>query len=277
MVNLYRRARDSDVTTGAVTAANTTSQWVITASTTATTATTATTTNTITIPCGHDATGWDVHDGTTGYIDRDGWILHENPNYATGGPPRIWVRDGVTWQGDILIPSEASKQEKLRHKIRCQMQPDLRKLFGHLPRAAQMGADFSNAKQNELVALGLLRSMVAPEVFRKFLKSGFVTVEGPSGLVYQVLRRSHLIYVWEEGTRVASLCVYLQDHNIPPTDEVVAKMLICECDEADIWKRANVSYYKNGIRPDRARALGAKARQIEDVFTPRHDFLRVAA
>ncbi|MHA2280075.1 MAG: hypothetical protein ACXAC5_04260 [Promethearchaeota archaeon] len=84
--------------------------------------------------------------------------------------------------------------------------------------------------------------MVDAEVFKKYLKYGFVTVQGPSGLTYQIQRRSHMVKVWRMGKLLCELCVYLEDSSIPPTDEVVAKMLICECDEIDIWKRANIRW-----------------------------------
>ena len=136
--------------------------------------------------------------------------------------------------------SAQSKREQLQAKIRNQMQPDLTKLFGHRPRAESK--NFRNTEANELVALGLLKSMLETDVWKKYLTHHFVTIQGPSGLTYQIQRSSHNIIVWNKGTKVSSLCVYIQDRSIPPTDEVVAKMLICMYDEPDIWKRANVNW-----------------------------------
>lgn len=166
---------------------------------------------------------------------------------ATSFNDTVYVRNDrvyvVTSHGtnvQFLVRSEEARKLGLRQRLREQMQPDLTELFGKQPRALRDGADFRNTKQNEMLALQLLRSMVPSDVFRKYLKYGFVTVRGPSGLVYQIQRKSHFIKVWQQGQLLAELCVYLQDNTIPPTDEVIAKMIIAECDEPDIWNRANV-------------------------------------
>lgn len=136
-----------------------------------------------------------------------------------------------------------SKEDRFRQMLKQQMAPAIINHRGDKPRAVgNSGADFSKVQQNEIVALHLLRSMVAPDVFKKYLKHGFVTVQGPSGLVYQIQRKSHLIKVWNKGVLLCTLCVYIKDQSIPPTDEVVSKMLICELEEIDIWRRANINW-----------------------------------
>lgn len=119
-------------------------------------------------------------------------------------------------------------------------------------------SQFSNAHPAELIALQLLRKMIPAEDFRRYLRHGFVTVRGASGLCYQI-PRDGLIIVWDRGERLCSLCIHMQDRAIPPTDEVVAKMLIVECDEPDIWKRANKRWIgKQDSRPA-LRAVGMAA------------------
>jgi hypothetical protein len=148
----------------------------------------------------------------------------------------ITTRDGlIQFFGSNVRPLTA--KEKFQQQLKMQMAPAIIK-----SRALDRSADFNQVQQNEMIALQLLRKMVDHDVFKKYLKYGFVTVRGKSGYEYQIRRREHLIYVWKAGKKVATLCVYLQDTQIPPTDEVVAKMLICECDEQDIWKRANVNW-----------------------------------
>jgi hypothetical protein len=144
----------------------------------------------------------------------------------------ITTRDGIIkWYGE-----SATKEGVFKQKIRRQLTPTI------ISRSANRGRQFANVTQPEIIALHLLRQMVSDESFKKYLKHGFVTVEGPSGLVYQIIRKSHNMYVWKNGQKVASLCVYLKDNTIPPTDEVVAKILICQCDEIDIWRRANIRW-----------------------------------
>jgi len=157
------------------------------------------------------------------------------------------VNIGVEWVANTAITDVGSgfylkevpltKRDKFILQLRRQQAPYIKS------RANSESAMFNDAKPEELVALQLLRSMVKPDVFRKYLKYGFVTVQGPSGLTYQIQRKSHLIKVWNTGKLLCTLCVYIQDQSIPPTDDVVAKMLICECDEIDIWRRANINWY----------------------------------
>jgi len=167
--------------------------------------------------------------------------------YDTNGN-LITTRDGIFNHLKFanLSPEERRRQEFI-NRIRNQQAPAILNHRGLTARSAHGQQRFANARPEELVALQLLRRMVPHEVFRKYLKHGFVTVQGPSGLTYQIERGKHHIKVWKQGQLVSELCVYLRDHTIPPTDEVVAKMVIVECcDEIDIWRRANI-YWKNAL------------------------------
>ena len=115
-------------------------------------------------------------------------------------------------------------------------------------RSAHKGRQFDNAAPEELVALQLLRSMVGSDEFRKYLKHGFVSVRGTSGLVYQIGRSEH-VRVWDGDTRIASLCVHLKVPGAPPTDEVVAKLLMAELDEPNLWRRSNKTWHTSHNRP----------------------------
>lgn len=146
----------------------------------------------------------------------------------------ITTSDGLkAWYGANAIPLD--KKSSLRYRIRQQLIPNINS------RSAYSGRQFDGAASDELVALGLLKQMVSPESFKKYLKHGFVTVQGPSGLTYQIQRQRHQVVVWKYGKQVARLCVYLKD-KVPPTDDVVAKILICQYDEIDIWRRANITW-----------------------------------
>lgn len=151
-----------------------------------------------------------------------GWDLRANLPLTHG-----WVHD-----------ERAAK----RHMLRLKQQERRVNHRGNTYRSMHLGNQFADARKEELVALQLLRQMVSTDVFRKYLKHGIVSVRGASGLTYQIKRMSHLITVWDQGVKLATLCVYLRDHTIPPTDEVVAKIVMCELDEEDIWKRANVGW-----------------------------------
>lgn len=145
--------------------------------------------------------------------------------------------------------TETKTQKVVKH-----LAPFMRNHRGSLARSHNNDHQFANANANEILALQLLRKMVDAEGFKRYLRHGFVVAKGPSGLTYQIARNDNVrVVVRDGGEIVAHLCVHVRD--VPPTDTVVAKMLIVECDEPDIWKRANVSW--NGVR--RHAVAGAKA------------------
>jgi len=158
---------------------------------------------------------------------------------------------------------ELTPEEKLKRKIQEQLEPELVREDGSPFRATGGSADFSKVQQNEIVALQLLRKMLDKDRWRKYLKYGFVDVQGKSGMTYQILRGQAHVKVFKKGTKVCELCVKLRNQAMPPTDEVITRMIIADCDEPDLWKRANV-YMQQGYSAPRAYtepALELVARQ----------------
>lgn len=150
----------------------------------------------------------------------------------------------------------AQRKATYRSKLKAQMEP----FEKH--RGDKM-ADFYNVKENEIVALQLLKSMLSSERWKKYLKYGFVDVQARSGLIYQIGRGQHHVKVFRQGENIADLCVGLKNrYNMPPTDEVITRMIIVECDEPDIWARANAHGFR-GQKPkteeDLARIVLQKA------------------
>jgi hypothetical protein len=176
-------------------------------------------------------------------------------------PDEVYLVDenGVHWvHGD--------PKERTRRKLKQQMAPALINHRGERPRCLDSpAADFSSVKQNEIVALQLLKKMVDPARWRKYLKYGFVEVHGKSGMVYQIIRGQQHVRVFKRGVKVCELCVALKNrHVMPPTDEVISRMIIAECDEPDLWKRANVYMHGSLSRPRSYTdaALELVARQV---------------
>jgi hypothetical protein len=125
------------------------------------------------------------------------------------------------------------------------------KIYPEVRHRNQTAADFCDVKENEIVALQLLKSMLSPERWKKYLKYGFVDVLGKSGLIYQIIRGQTHVRVFRQGEKIADLCVGLANRSaMPPTDEVITRMIIVECDEPDIWQRANVyGRYRGTSKP----------------------------
>jgi hypothetical protein len=99
-------------------------------------------------------------------------------------------------------------------------------------------ADFTRAQGPEIVALELLKGMLSADEWRRYLTYGFILVTGKSGLTYQIVRGQHHLRVFRRGKRIADLCIYAQ--NVPPTDEVITKKVLVECDELSVWLQANI-------------------------------------
>jgi len=153
-----------------------------------------------------------------------------NPNL----PP-----DQITWTygQDYVIDGLESPRSRYRRQMQPRRDPC---------RADQVS--FQNCSPAEITALTLLKKMVDGDGWRKYLKYGFVNVKGQSGLTYQIRRGQWHVLVWNpQGTKVAELCVGLsQRASMPPTDEVIARMIMAECDEPELWRRANVDTEATG-------------------------------
>jgi hypothetical protein len=92
----------------------------------------------------------------------------------------------------------------------------------------------------EMRARATLRRVVGDEQFKRFLKSGFVTVKGKSGLVYQIKQRTHMVTAYEKGKAVERLCVFLAGE-FPPTDQIIVLYLMFLNNETQVRATANIS------------------------------------
>lgn len=93
----------------------------------------------------------------------------------------------------------------------------------------------------EITALDTLRELITEKEFRKYLKYGFLLVEGDSGDVYQVFRDKDHIKVWRKGILIEEICVYLDpSFKAPPTDKVIGFLTMIHASEADFKKLGNV-------------------------------------
>lgn len=97
----------------------------------------------------------------------------------------------------------------------------------------------------ERVALECLREMISEAEYRKYITHGFLLVKGDSGKTYQLYRENSHTKVWLHGKLLESLCVYIQEPGVPPTDNVIAFKTIIETDEEEYRRMANVFDYRH--------------------------------
>ncbi len=186
-----------------------------------------------------------THDGTGGLVLNQDVTITGGITYPMANVAHNWALD---WNGgfQILRLSEAAKRQHRRAKIREQWQPT-HAIRNHRNGPARANnVSFADAPENEVVALRLLRGLVDDREFRRYLKYGFIRVQGASGLTYQIQRSNHIIEVWRGHQEIARLCLYLSSQ-FPPTDGVVAMMLMVEHDEMEIWQKANVHCFGEGL------------------------------
>jgi hypothetical protein len=176
-------------------------------------------------------TGQLLFDVETSYFDTttiEHTYFFRAEDFTNANVHGVFILNGT--QSEIIVADKRARLKK-QHKS------------FHALRGRPSFVDTMNAA--EVTALQLLRSLVTPENFRKYLKYGFVTIKGASGLVYNIYRKRH-VCVYDGQNEVASLCVHINAG--PPTDEVIAKILMCECNEPEIWQRANCTVFSRTQR-----------------------------
>jgi 2'-5' RNA ligase len=188
----------------------------------------------------------------------------------------LWPGTNLGWtvinNGDGIHIAQLTKEQERqlvldqkRQQFKAQITGGVaRNHLGREPRAAKTfsnPADFNNVTQPEMVALSLLKSMLPSDEWRRYLKSGIVIVVSPkTGITYQITRTHSHIRATRYGKPLAELCIYLkQDIKAPPTDHVIAKKIMLECSEVDVWNQSNSKTLLWGQKPseDELRRLAA--------------------
>jgi len=70
-----------------------------------------------------------------------------------------------------------------------------------------------------------LRRVIGDQKYVNFIKHGFISVKGRSGLVYQIFTGQGITHVFDQGNLVERLCVVLQG-SFPPTDSLIMRYLL---------------------------------------------------
>lgn len=136
----------------------------------------------------------------------------------------------------ILLPP--SKKAELRERLRKQMTPEIITKNGQL-----WGIELT---AEEMRARSLLYDLVGDRAFRRYLKRGFIMVEGKNGTLYKISGGHHRIVSYVRNTEgkyepFESYCVVFKDWQLPFTDGVIMRKLLVENDEFALRKLANVN------------------------------------
>jgi len=159
----------------------------------------------------------------------------------TGGTG-ITVNYDWNWN---LSPAKMDPKEIAKQKWRQQLITMPKSHRRSQPRALDGPACFDHVDQPEVTALLLLKKMLSPQEWRRYITHGFIVVTGKTGLRYQILRGESHVRVFRRGDKVAELCIAVRyDTKCPPTDGVIARKIMVECDELSIWHGANIHQSK---------------------------------
>lgn len=94
--------------------------------------------------------------------------------------------------------------------------------------------------ENEKTALQTFREMVTEKEYRKYLRYGFINIKAASGKIYQICRENAHVKVWKSGLLLEEICVRISNQRIPPTDRVIALMIMIETDEKAFRNLGNI-------------------------------------
>jgi len=96
-----------------------------------------------------------------------------------------------------------------------------------------------SADPREVKAHDTLQLLIGPQRYRQFLKNGYVTIHSQqNGKTYQVYPGTKFTHVYDHGKREQDLCIYLA-HDFPPTDQLIAKILLIQTDPNHYHRIAN--------------------------------------
>ena len=136
-----------------------------------------------------------------------------------------------TYASNLFIePKPLTKEERIRQQLRQKLAPQI------LVRRFGVGR---TSRDPEKRAREALRAIIGDQRFRRYLKHGFITVKGQSGLIYQVFPGHNMTRVWKDGKPIEKLCVVFCDSSVPPTDSVIMRLLMILDSEEEFRKQAN--------------------------------------
>jgi len=138
----------------------------------------------------------------------------------------------VTWvNSEYLYIKPPTKKELFQQMLKQKLAPQI--LFKRNGLSIPL-------KDPEKRARETLKEIIGEQRFNRYLKHGFLTLKGQSGLIYQIFPGQQMTQAWKNGQLLERLCVVFVDSSLPPTDSVIMRMLSILDSEEEFRKRANV-------------------------------------
>lgn len=180
-------------------------------------------------------------------------------NLYTGYTGRYWDDADTTTYGNTWktftpsTPMPKTPRERLMEMLQQRSAPRI--VVARQPIVAPRDVREERARET-------LRLCLGEDVFRLFLKNGFVSVRAKSGLVYQIFPGHGITCVYKNGQMIERLCVVFRG-DFPPADSLVMRFLLILNDEEEFRSHA----VKHGvIEPKRTQLLGVDSRSLTEAF-----------
>lgn len=150
----------------------------------------------------------------------DNWLYNiDNENCTWTIAPGLWYTS-----------KPKTAQEKLQQIIQARQSPAI-----HTNRRGIT----TPTDPRETRAHDTLQLLIGPQRYRQYLKNGYVTIHShQNGKTYQVYPGTKFTHVHDKGKREQDLCIYLA-HDFPPTDQLIAKILLIQTDPNHYHRIAN--------------------------------------
>jgi len=109
-----------------------------------------------------------------------------------------------------------------------------------------------------------LRRVIGDQKYINFIKHGFISVKGRSGLVYQIFTGHGITHVFDQGNLVDRLCVVLQG-SFPPTDSLIMRYLLILNNEQQFRSLA-IKHSISGYERSRQDSGPAEIKPLAEIF-----------
>lgn len=184
----------------------------------------------------------------------------------------MWGNDECSveyeWQGVAAKPMSAEEKKAYEEKrlkdrfsqiIQGRCAPNIAIRQNTKRQPLPIPADIREQRARET-----LRRVIGDQKYINFIKHGFISVKGRSGLVYQIFTGHGITHVFNQGNLVDRLCVVLQG-SFPPTDSLIMRYLLILNNEQQFRSLA-IKHSISGYERSRQENGPAEIKPLAEIF-----------
>jgi hypothetical protein len=170
-----------------------------------------------------------TYTGTWSNTTSDTYIINTSTTSTSDWVVRSPAGWAIKYNSDYSYRPKTAR-EKLQEIIQARITPAIH---------TQRQPVSISQDPREVKAHDTLRLLIGLQRYRQFLKNGYVTIHSQqNGKTYKVYPGTKFTHVYDHGQREQDLCIYLA-HDFPPTDQLIAKILLIQTDPNHYHRIAN--------------------------------------